>query len=170
VKQITDDEKVILTGLDPTFTIENVDKGTFILRAFQRKLAENASRFQSKKYTPDARILTYLRVRAQEFKVALPLFMAKKKPEKGKGQPALKRLRSDVQHSRHRSYQAYVIQPSGASSPASAISGGGHTSSSGSALDKGRNKRKVFSQRLTNRNSINKLDRTLGTITLQRKR
>jgi hypothetical protein len=43
-KQITDDEKVILTGLDPTFTIENVDKGTFILRAFQRKLAENASR------------------------------------------------------------------------------------------------------------------------------
>jgi hypothetical protein len=141
-KQITDDEKVILTGLDPTFTIENVDKGTFILRAFQRKLAENASRFQSKKYTPDARILTYLRVRAQEFKVALPLFMAKKKPEKGKGQPALKRLRSDVQHSRHRSYQAYVIQPSGASSPASPISGGGHTSSSVSALDKGRNKGK----------------------------
>ena len=83
-KQITDDEKVILTGLDATFTIENVDKGSFILRAFQRKLAENASRFQSKKYRPDARILTYLRVRAQEFKVALPLFMAKKKLEKGK--------------------------------------------------------------------------------------
>jgi hypothetical protein len=68
--------------------------------------------------------------------------MAKKKLEKSKGQPALKRLRSDVQHSRHRSYQAYVIQPSGASSPASAISGGGHTSSSVSALDKGRNKGK----------------------------
>ena len=79
------------------------------MRAFQRKLAENACRFQSKKYTPDARILTYLRVRAQEFKVALPLFMAKKKSEKGKGLPALKRLRSDVQHSRHRSYQAYVM-------------------------------------------------------------
>ncbi len=47
-----------------------------------------------------------------------------------------------MQHSRHRSYQAYVIQPSGASSPASAISGGGHTSSSVSALDIGRNKGK----------------------------
>jgi hypothetical protein len=66
-KQITDDEKVVLTGLDASFTIDNIDKGTFIFRAFQRKLAENASRFQSKKYTPDARILTYLRVRAQEF-------------------------------------------------------------------------------------------------------
>ncbi len=31
-KQITDDEKVILTGLDLTFTIANIDKGTFILR------------------------------------------------------------------------------------------------------------------------------------------
>ncbi len=133
-KQITDDEKVILTGLDPTFTIENVDKGTFILRAFQRKLAENASRFQSKKYTPDARILTYLRVRAQELKVALPLFMVKKELEKGKGQPAGKRQRSDVQHNRHRSYQSYVMQLSSAPSSASAISVGGHTSSSASAL------------------------------------
>jgi predicted restriction endonuclease len=26
-KQITDDERVILAGLDPTFTIENIDKG-----------------------------------------------------------------------------------------------------------------------------------------------
>ena len=141
-KQITDDEKVILTGLDPTFTIENVDKGTFIFRAFQRKLAENASRFQSKKYTPDSRISTYLRVRAQEFKVALPLFMAKKKLDKGKGQPALKRQRSDVQHNRHRSYQAYVMQPSSTPTPNSAIPMGGHNSSSVSALGKGRHKGK----------------------------
>ncbi len=73
-----------MSGLDPSFTIDNIDKGTFILRAFQRKLAENASRFQSKKHTPDARISTYLRVRAQEFKVALPLFMVKRKSDKGK--------------------------------------------------------------------------------------
>ncbi len=63
-KQITDDEKVILAGLDPTFTIENIDKGEFTLRHFQKKLAENASRFQSKRYTPDARILTHLRMKA----------------------------------------------------------------------------------------------------------
>jgi hypothetical protein len=68
--------------------------------------------------------------------------MAKKKPKKGKGQPALKRLRSDVQHNRHRSYQAYVIQPSGAPSSGLAISVGGHTSSSVSALGQGRHKGK----------------------------
>ena len=141
-KQTTDDEKVILAGLDPTFTIENVDKGIFILRTFQRKLAENASRFQSKKYTPDARILTYLRVRAQEFKVALPLFMAKKKLEKGKGQSALKRQRSDVQHSRHRSYQTYVMQPSNITTTTAAVPVGAHNSPSVSALGKGRHKGK----------------------------
>jgi hypothetical protein len=61
-KQITDDEKVILAGIDSRFTIENIDKGNFKLRDFQDKLAANASRFQSKKYTPDSRILTYLKV------------------------------------------------------------------------------------------------------------
>jgi hypothetical protein len=60
-KQITDDEKVVLSGIDPTFTIENIDKGAYILRTLQEKLASNASRFQSKKYTPDNRILRYLK-------------------------------------------------------------------------------------------------------------
>jgi hypothetical protein len=73
-KQITDDEKFILAGLDSTFTIENIDKGEFTLQHFQKKLAENASRFQSKRYTPDSRILTYLRIRAQELKVLPPAF------------------------------------------------------------------------------------------------
>ena len=140
-KQITDDEKIILTGLDPTFTIENIDKGIFILRVFQKKIAENASRFQSKKYTPDSRILTYLRVRAQEFKVALPLFMAKRKPDKGKDQSALKRQRGDIQHNRHRGHQAYVLQPSSTPS-SSVVPASGHNSSSGNALGKGRHKGK----------------------------
>jgi hypothetical protein len=48
-KQITDEEKIILTGIDSSFTIENVDKGAYVLRNFQDKLASNASRFQSKK-------------------------------------------------------------------------------------------------------------------------
>ena len=29
-KQITDEEKIILAGIDPSFTIENVDKGTHV--------------------------------------------------------------------------------------------------------------------------------------------
>jgi hypothetical protein len=108
-KQITDDEKVILAGLDPTFTIENIDKSEFTLRHFQKKLAENASRFQSKRYTPDARILTHLRIRAQEFKVLPPAFMRKRQPEKGKDQN--KRQRSNIQQNRSRTYQTYVQQP-----------------------------------------------------------
>ncbi len=93
----------------PTFTIENIDKGEFTLRHFQKKLAENASRFQSKRYTPDARILTHLRIRAQEFKVLPPAFMRKRQPEKGKDQN--KRQRSNIQQNRSRTYQTYVQQP-----------------------------------------------------------
>ena len=105
-KQITDDEKVILAGIDPTFTIENIDKGSFKLRDFQDKLAANASRFQSKKYTPDSRILTYLKVRAQEFNVPVPSFMKKRLPDKGKGSQPSKRGRSNMQQNRVRSHQA----------------------------------------------------------------
>jgi len=105
-KQITDEEKIILAGIDPSFTIENVDKGAFVLRNFQDKLAANASRFQSKKYTPDSRILTYLRVRAKEFNVSLPLFMTKRSVDKGKGSSAPKRPRLSTQplKSQPRSY------------------------------------------------------------------
>ncbi len=111
-KQITDDdEKVILAGIDPTFTIENIDRGHFKLTDFQDKLAANASRFQSKKYTPDSRILTYLKVRAQEFNVPVPSFMKKRLPEKGKGSQPSKRGRSNVQQNRVRTHQAYLQQP-----------------------------------------------------------
>ncbi len=93
-QQITDEEKIILAGIDSSFTIENVDKGAYVLRTFQDKLASNASRFQSKKYTtPDTRILTYLRVRAKEFNVPLPLFLKKRSVDKGKGSSNPKRPR-----------------------------------------------------------------------------
>jgi hypothetical protein len=68
--------------------------------------------------------------------------MAKKKSEKGRSQPAVKRQRSDVQHNRHRIYQAYVVQPSINSSPVSAVSPSGHSSSSTGALGKCRHKGK----------------------------
>ena len=105
-KQITDEEKIILAGIDSSFTLENVDKGAYVLRNFQDNLASNASRFQSKKYTPDARILTYLRVRAKEFNVPLPLFMRKRVVDKGKGPSNPKRSRSStpLPKTQHRSY------------------------------------------------------------------
>ncbi len=99
-KQITDEKKIILAGIDSSFTIENVDKGAYVLRNFQDKLASNASRFQSKKYTPDARILTYLHVRAKEFNVPLSLFMNKRTVDKRKGSSNPKRSRSSAPPSR----------------------------------------------------------------------
>jgi hypothetical protein len=34
-KQITDNEKIILSGISPNYSIDNVDKGTFVLKEFQ---------------------------------------------------------------------------------------------------------------------------------------
>ena len=116
-KQVTDDEKVILAGIDASFTIEGIDKGTYKLRTFQDKLAANASRFQSKKYTPDARILTYLRVRAQDFNVPVPSFMKKRTQDKGKGVSQAKRGRSQMQQSRTRTHGIYVGESSVSSTP-----------------------------------------------------
>jgi hypothetical protein len=120
-KQVTDDEKVILAGINPSFTIEGIDKGTYVLRTFQDKLAANASRFQSKKYTPDARILTYLKVRlkvrAQDFNVPVPSFMKKRTQEKGKGTSQAKRGRSHTQQSRSRTHGAYVGESLVSSTP-----------------------------------------------------
>ncbi len=158
---ITDDEKVILAGTDPTFTIENIDKGSFILRDFQDKLAANASRFQSKKYTPDSRIiLTYLKVRAQEFNVPVPSFMKKRLPEKGKGSQPSKRGRSNMQQNRVRSHQAYLQQPmppSGTSVPTTTSTvptlmspkgkGGGKGAPKGKRIDSSQGKGNFFSKR-----------------------
>jgi hypothetical protein len=146
-KQITDDEKVILAGIDPAFTIENIDKGSFKLRDFQDKLAANASRFQSKKYTPDSRILTYLKVRAQEFNVPIPSFMKKRLPKKGKGSQPSKRGRSNMQQNRVRSHQAYRQQPtpsSGTSVPTTTSTAPTYMSSEG----KGKGKEAPKGQRI----------------------
>ncbi len=113
-KQITDDEKVILSGIDPTFTIENIDKGTFVFRTFQDKLASNASRFPSKKYTPDSRILTYLKVRAHDFNVPVPAFMKKRTIEKGNGLQQMKQGHNLGNQSRSRTRNAYLQQPTSA--------------------------------------------------------
>ncbi len=87
------------------------------MRAFQEKLASNAGRFQSKKYTPDARILTYLKVRAQDLNVPVPSFMKKRVIEKGKGSQPIKRGRIHMQHSRSRSHSAYLQVPAPTSAP-----------------------------------------------------
>ncbi len=66
-KQITDNEKIILSGISPKYSIDNIDKGNFIIEEFQDDLAMNTARFKG--YTPDAKIVAHLRTRAKEFNV-----------------------------------------------------------------------------------------------------
>jgi hypothetical protein len=75
-KQITDSEKIILSGISAKYSIDNVDKGTFVLKEFQDDLALNTARFKG--YTPDARIVAHLRTRAKEFNAEVPSFLSKR--------------------------------------------------------------------------------------------
>jgi hypothetical protein len=55
-KQFTDEEKIILAGIDTTYSISDIDNGRFRLKKLQSDLAEHVSRF-TKRYNPDTRII-----------------------------------------------------------------------------------------------------------------
>jgi hypothetical protein len=78
-KQITDNEKIVLSGISPKYSIDNIDKGKFIIKDFQDDLALNTARFKG--YTPDARIIAHLRTRAKEFNVDVPIFLRRKQQD-----------------------------------------------------------------------------------------
>jgi hypothetical protein len=69
-KQVTDNEKITLSGINVKYPIDIVDKDTFVLKELQDDLALNTARFKG--YTPDARIVAHLRTRAKEFKGYTP--------------------------------------------------------------------------------------------------
>ncbi len=79
-KQITDNEKIILSGISVKYSIDNIDKGNFVLKDFQDDLALNTARFKG--YTPDARIVAHLRTRTKEFATQVPSFLNKKQLDK----------------------------------------------------------------------------------------
>jgi hypothetical protein len=80
VKQFTDEEKIILAGIDTKYSISDIDNGRFHLKKLQSDLAEHVSRF-AKRYNPDSRIIAYLRKRAEEFRTELPAFLLKRKSD-----------------------------------------------------------------------------------------
>ena len=96
-KQITDNEKIILSGISAKYSIDNVDKGNFILKEFQDDLALNTARFKG--YTPDARIVAHLRTRAKEFAAQVPSFLNKKQLDTSA--PGVQR--------KFRKYQHYMV-------------------------------------------------------------
>ena len=105
-KQFTDDEKIILAGIDTGYSISDIDGGRFKLKQLQSDLAEHVSRF-TKRYNPDMRIIAYLRKRAEEFHTEPPPFLHKRKAEPSTiPDPAKKRAR---QQGHRRPYQAYLM-------------------------------------------------------------
>ena len=78
-KQVTDNEKIVLSGINAKYSIDNVDKGNFVLKEIQDDLALNTARFKG--YTPDARIVAHLRTRAKEFATPVPSFLNRKQQE-----------------------------------------------------------------------------------------
>ena len=78
-KQFTDDEKIILAGIDTGYSISDVDNGKFNLKKLQSDLAEHISRF-IRRYNPDARIIAYLRKRERSFARTYRLFLINEKP------------------------------------------------------------------------------------------
>ncbi len=46
-KQITDNEKIILSGISPNYSVDNVDKSSFVLKEFQDHLALDSCSFEN---------------------------------------------------------------------------------------------------------------------------
>ncbi len=105
-KQFTDDEKIILAGIDTGYSISDIDNGKFKLKKLQSDLAEHVSRF-TRRYNPDARIIAYLRKRAEEFRTKLPSFLNKRKTDVSTMQePVKKRMRP---HAQRKPYQGFLM-------------------------------------------------------------
>ena len=105
-KQFTDDEKIILAGIDTGYSVSDIDNGKFNLQKLQSDLAEHVSRF-IRRYNPDARIIAYLRKRAEEFRTDVPSFLNKRKTDASSTQePMKKRARPQGQR---RPYQGFMM-------------------------------------------------------------
>ncbi len=78
-KQITDNEKIILSGFSPKYSIGNIDKGNFVIKQFQDDLAISTARFKG--YTPDSRTVAHFRTRENDFNVDVSIFLRKKQQD-----------------------------------------------------------------------------------------
>jgi hypothetical protein len=103
-KQFTDDEEIILAGIDTGYSISDIGNEKFRLKKLQSDLTEHVSRF-TRRYNPDARIIAYLRKRAEEFRTELPSFLNKRKTDiPSMEEPVKKRIRL---HTQRKSYQGF---------------------------------------------------------------
>jgi hypothetical protein len=77
-KQITEDEKLIITTINSTYTSDYINKGDYILGDLINLLAQHTSNFAAKRYQPNEhpRIIAYLKTRARSAGIPLPGFMS----------------------------------------------------------------------------------------------
>ncbi len=77
-KQITEDEKLIITTINSTYTSDYISKGDYILGDLINLLAQHTSNFAAKRYQPNEhpRIIAYLKTRARSAGIPLPGFMS----------------------------------------------------------------------------------------------
>ena len=104
-KQITDDEKLTIATLQPTFTAVNIHNGIFLFSDLVKLLAQNVTSF-TKKYSPadHPRILKYLRTRALR-QVIMPQF-ANTPIKGGKGKAKRQKTTQPTQRA-----WAYIQEP-----------------------------------------------------------
>ena len=76
-KQITEDEKLIITTLDQKYTSAYINAGDYILGDLINMLAQHTSNFAGKRYVPSdhPRIIAYLKIRARNSGIPLPGFL-----------------------------------------------------------------------------------------------
>jgi hypothetical protein len=76
-KQITEDEKLIITTINSTYTSDYINKGDYVLRDLINLLAQHTSNFAAKRYQSNEhpRIIAYLKTRAKSAGIPLPGFM-----------------------------------------------------------------------------------------------
>ncbi len=77
-KQITEDEKLIITTINSTYTSDYNNIGDYILGDLINLLAQHTSNFAAKRYQPNEhpRIIAYLKTRAKSAGIPLPGFMS----------------------------------------------------------------------------------------------
>ena len=77
-KQITEDEKLIITTINSTFTSAYINDGDYILGDLINLLAQHTSNFAAKRYIPHEhpRIIAYLKIRARSSAIPLPNFIS----------------------------------------------------------------------------------------------
>jgi hypothetical protein len=77
-KQITEDEKLIITTIDQNYTSAYINAGDYVLGDLINLLAQHTSNFAAKRYIPSdhPRIVAYLKRRARSSGMPLPGFLA----------------------------------------------------------------------------------------------